>query len=280
MTIVEASVWLNRTLGLKGPRTGEIRGSGLVYSAILSTLTGERAGEFLGLRLNSGLLSIDVFRQVHETRVRKLVETIIKSIPRYLHGLLYRAVASTAILGWDLSRVKDEILLSWFYRIAPRIDSMRRNCGLVCLLEELMSRREALASLAYGLKRLASKALVKRLIDPLDYSAIVLYLSTKHEQAARVLAHNLVDFFDSDNILASELSYHVLALLAFRHGRLSEDIADVLGLAAYSPDSIIACRARQLLERQFDAEIIDREYPKPCLVLARHRSKESLYVIE
>jgi len=77
----------------------------------------------------------------------------------------------------------------------------------------------------------------------------VLYLSGKHELAATVLAHTLLDFFGMDNVLASKLSYHALALLVFKRNNLPEDIANVLKLIACSLDNVVACMTRRLLKR-------------------------------
>ena len=51
MTVVAAIEWLNEMLGLRDPRTGEVHGSGLVYSALLSMLVGDKPGDHQGFNL-------------------------------------------------------------------------------------------------------------------------------------------------------------------------------------------------------------------------------------
>ncbi len=42
-TVVMTAKWLDEMLGLRDARTGEVRGSRLVYAALLSMLVGEQA---------------------------------------------------------------------------------------------------------------------------------------------------------------------------------------------------------------------------------------------
>lgn len=279
MAVIEATEWLK----------AHNAGTWPAYVALLSTLVGEEQiwrlyERLLGIKFNKELIKYSETEQVFKKLTNELVREVVNNIPRKFHSLLYRAVASTAILTWDISRVKDETLLSWLYKVSSRAipveSDWESDCDLVCLLKELMNKLEASRGLVYGLKRLTSMALVERRVDPLDYSAVALYLSEMHELVATMFARNLIDFFDTDNVLASELSYHVLVLLVFKHDNLPDDIADALRLKVYSPDSIVACRAHQLLEGQLNAETIDREYPKPCLVIARHRNNIGLYVVD
>ena len=279
MTEVPVLEWLDEVLGLPAPGTGKVRGSRLAYSAILGVLVGEEALRALGVQVDGALLeSSDVFRHVYEVTMGRLAQSVLEGVPRRLRGLLLRAVASTAIASGEISSVRDEVLLDWLRGIAP-VTVARGGCGVSCLLEAVASGQEGLDGLVYGLRRLARMALVERRVSPLDYSAVVIYLSGRHEAVAAALARVLLEFFDTDSILASELSYQVLALLVFGHGSaLPEDIAGPLRLMAYSPDTVVACRARQLLHRELDARVIDEGYPKPCMAVAEHRGEAQFYV--
>ena len=282
MGVMGAVEWLDRVLGVKDPTTGETRGSLMAYHAVLGRLTGRRHLTPPGVELNPALMRIDVFRRVYEDTASRLVDAVVGSVPARLRGLVYRAVASTAILARDVSQVRDGVLLEWLRRVAADAGSVDDSCGAGCLLDRVRGDRGALAGLAYGLRRLTRLALVEKRVDPLDYSALVLHLAADSEVAARMLAGILLGFFDEDDVgaaMGSELSYLVLAVLVFLHDSLPEDAAEALRLMRFSPDAVVACRARQLLERQLDAEIIDREYPRPCLALAAYKGEAGLYVI-
>ncbi len=207
------------------------------------------------------------------------MEFVLSRVPRRLHNLLYRAVASTAILGRSIENVKDEALLDWLRRVISK-SRPGDHVGAAQLLEELLEgSREDLEGVAYGLSRLTGMALVEGRVDPLDWSAVALHLASENRVASEVLARGLLEFFDSNHVLASELSYHVLAMNAFKYGELPEDAARRLKLITYSPDAIVACRARQLLEKQVNAEAMHQGYPKPCLIIAEYDGKPGLYVV-
>ena len=78
--------------------------------------------------------------------------------------------------------------------------------------------------------------------------------------------------------MGSELAYLAVALLVMDR-RVPEDIRPSLTHYKYSPDPVVACRARQVLEGELDAGALDRGYPKPCLAIAVSRGKPGIYVI-
>jgi len=93
-----------------------------------------KPGRLLGIQHDSGILGIDVFRRVYETTTSQLARAIADSIPRRFHSLLYRVVASTAIVSWDIPRIRDEALLNWLYRVSSRAIPVDSGCGLRVLV--------------------------------------------------------------------------------------------------------------------------------------------------
>lgn len=277
MVVIKAEKWLAETIGFKDPRTGEVH-IGIGYDLLLHKIIGRGSLEWLVPKLVSigfDEIGASIFKHLMEEHL----ENVLSSVPRRLHNLLYRVVASMTILSRGIENVKDVALLDWLHRVQYK-SKLGSHKGVAQLLEELLEgSREDLEGVAYGLSRLTSMALVEGSIDPLDYSAVILHLASKNRVVSGILARGLLEFFDSNHILASELSYHVLAINTFKHGEFPDYAARRLKLLTYSPDIIVACRAQQLQRKQLDAEIIDREYPKPCLVLAIHHSEPGLYVV-
>ncbi len=157
---------------------------------------------------------------------------------------MFRCVTSIEILRRSLEgRVADRRLIEWLRRVLPAL----QQCELLslrCLLEELSGEPRYLREVLYGLARLRDAVFAERSVDFFDYAVVVRTVSQIDGYVAEALAGSLAGYFDSGDMLASELSYHVYWLLVFRHQRLPDGLREVLGLAQYSPDPIVACRAR------------------------------------
>ena len=122
-------------------------------------------------------------------------------------------------------------------------------------------------------------SLVEGLVDPLDYAAAAFRLALESPVLAEALLLSVLPYFDSENIVGSELAYLAAALLILDRRGVPEDVRPSLPHYKYSPDPVVACRARQILEGELDAGALDRGYPKPCLALVAHRGKPNIYVI-
>ncbi len=210
---------------------------------------------------------------------RRRVEAFLDSMPLEQRGILLRCVVSLEILrNAGEGRIADERLMRWLERVMSglrgcRLDSIR------CLLEELSGNPSYLEKLLYGLARLRDMALAEKSVDFFDYSVVVLSLAKIDSSVAEALAEDLESYFDSGNLLASELAYHVYWTLAFYHEALPGRQREVLERAYYSPDAVVACRAKQILEGERDAERIDEWDVKPCLVRASYKGNDNLYVL-
>jgi hypothetical protein len=192
--------------------------------------------------------------------------------------LVLRGIVSMEVLSAGRQgRIADTRLSGWLNRIAVSTGECRGS--LRCLLDELTEGNTSYEGLAYGLSRLTRMAIVEGDIGFLDYAALILSLASRSRELSQLTAELMVDYMDSSNIAASELAYHTLWIAVFRHGILPSSVEEKLKLAMYSPSMVVACRVRQLLERQLDAAGIDVSCPRPCLVLASHKGIIDLYFI-
>ncbi len=252
--------------------------SGLAYQTILKMLSNRNGLEEI---LNSDLLRHEIFRDVLERTLMNYFKAIMDGLTLEQRDLVVRIVADSEILKRaEAVSISDPIISRYLLRILNRLHI--EGCdegGLRCLLNELARGNIDLKGVFYGLNRLRDMAF-ERKVDPLDFAALLIILAKERRETCEVLSLSYVEYLDSNDIVFSELAYILLFYAVFQHRVLLENVEERLRLIEYSPNSTVACRARQLLERILGVEVMEeKDYPRPCLLLGTYKGRPGLYVI-
>ena len=294
MTVKHVLEWLNETISLEDGSPGNKQFILAFQRAILATLDAN-----VGVATFNGQAdSVDAVATLHFYQFARyladtgymhlaerfltesgLIKRFIAILPPERRELLLRCVVSMEILKRLSESYVSDIRLTDQLR---RIYGLRecKPLSLGCLLRELTAASKTVEDIVHGLTRLWDAVFSESSVNFFEYSTIVLSLIRMDADIAKAVAGSLGEYFDSNTLFASELAYHAYWMAVFRHGILPEEQREILERAYYSPDPVVACRARQLLEKEPDAGRIDEWGIKPCLVLASYKGNENLYVLE